>query len=200
VNFLVHLYLSDPSEECLLGNLMGDYVKGRLTDAFPPPLRQGLWQHRRVDAFAHSCLPCRRSRARIDPRFGHLRGILVDIFYDHLLASNWSRYHAQPLEAFAEEIYALLTRNAHRLPPGLKELAPRMVRDNWLVGYRDLATIGRVLARVAQRLPSPNPLAEGLPELIRERTGLAADCDEFLHAARADLQAAQATGSARITE
>lgn len=199
MNFLVHLYLSDPSDDCRLGNLMGDYVKGRIGDGYPPEVLRGIWQHRRIDALAHTCLPCRQSRGRIDPRFGHFRGILVDIFYDHLLASAWPRFSPQPLDAFADEIYALLGRNLHRLPPGLQQLAPRMIRDNWLLSYRDPDTIGLVLERVARRFSRPTPLAQGLPELLRERQGLASDCETFLQQGQACLRP-EATDSARIIE
>lgn len=200
MNFLVHLFLSDPSDDCRLGNLMGDYVKGRINDLYSPGVQRGLWQHRRIDAFAQTCLPCRRSRGRIDPRFGHFRSILIDIFYDHLLASAWDLYTAQPLDTFADEIYTLLSRNQQRLPPGLKELAPRMIRNNWLLSYRDPQTIGLVLERVSQRFRRPTPLAEALPELLREREGLAADCAEFLGAAKECLQRGPLTDSARTTE
>lgn len=199
MNFLVHLYLSDPSDDCRLGNLMGDYLKGRLGHDYPPEVRRGIWQHRRIDALAHSCLPCRQSRARIDARFGHFRGILVDIFYDHLLATAWPRFSPQPLEAFADQICALLNRNLHRLPPGLQQIAPRMIRDNWLLGYRDPATIGLVLERVSRRFTRPTPLAEGLPELLRERQGLMADCEAFLRQAKACLRG-DTTDSTPITE
>lgn len=200
MNFLVHLYLSDPNDDCRLGNLMGDYVKGRISQTHSPGIRRGLWQHRRIDAFAQDCLPCRQSRRRIDPRFGHFRAILVDIFYDHLLASAWDHYSPQPLEEFANDIYTLLRRNQQRLPPGLQELAPRMIRNNWLLSYRDPDTIGLVLQRVSQRFNRPTPMAEALPELLREREGLVADCAEFLRAARACLQQENITDSFQTTE
>lgn len=200
MNFLVHLFLSDPTDDCRLGNLMGDYVKGPITDRYPPEVQRGLRQHRRIDALAQTCLPCRQSRQRIDPRFGHFRSILVDIFYDHLLAGAWDHHHAQPLDAFAEEIYSLLSRNRQRLPPGLKEVAPRMIRDNWLLSYREPQTIGLVLERVSRRFRRPTPLAEALPELLREGQGLATDCAEFLSVAQACLQHEALTESARTTE
>lgn len=200
MNFLVHLYLSDPTDDCRLGNLMGDYVKGRIPDLYSAEVQRGLRQHRRIDALAQTCLPCRQSRGRIDPRFGHFRSILVDIFYDHLLAGAWDHYHPQPLEAFAEEVYALLRRHQQQLPPGLKALAPRMIRNNWLLSYREPQTIGLVLERVSQRFRRPTPLAQALPELLRERQGLAADCAEFLSAAQACLHRGPLTDSARTTE
>lgn len=199
MNYLVHLYLSDPADDCRLGNLMGDFVKGRVGGGYPPGILRGIRQHRRIDALAHSCLPCRQSRGRIDPRFGHFRGILVDIFYDHLLASAWPRFSPQPLDAFADDIYALLRRNLQQLPSGLQQIAPRMIRDNWLLSYRDPATIGLVLERISRRFTRPTPLAQGLVELLRERQGLAADCEAFLLEAKACLQR-DTTDNARITE
>lgn len=199
LNYLVHLYLSAPTDDCRLGNLMGDFVKGRIDAGYPQEVLRGIWQHRRIDALAHSCLPCRRSRSRIDPYFGHFRGILVDIFYDHLLAVDWPRFSPQPLDAFAEEIYSLLSRNLHCLPPGLQQIAPRMIRDNWLLSYRDPDTIGRVLERVARRFSRPTPLGQALPELLRERQGLATDCEAFLQEGKACLSRGP-TDNARIVE
>lgn len=188
MNYLVHLYLSDPTPECRLGNLMGDFVKGRLENAWAPEILQGIRQHRRVDSLAHRSAVFRRSKARIDNRFGHCKGILVDMFYDHFLARNWSSYSTIPLEVFARDIYRLLETNREVLPPGLQQAAPGMIARNWLVSYRETQTIGRVLERISQRLSRPNPIADGLGELHRHYAGLEADCDLFLAEAKEFLQ------------
>ena len=53
MNYLVHLYLSDPDPMVRIGNLMGDFVKGRLEDApYPPGIIRGLRQHRDVDSYS----------------------------------------------------------------------------------------------------------------------------------------------------
>jgi acyl carrier protein phosphodiesterase len=187
LNYLVHLFLSDPDPLCRLGNLMGDFVKGPLTDQWPPAVRRGLRQHRQVDSFAQLCPAFRASKRRLDPVFGHYRGILVDVFYDHFLARSWERHSAQPLPAFAAEIYRTLETQFQLLPAGLQAVAPRMIAHNWLVSYREPAAIGRALERMALRLRRANPLAQGLPELLRHYDELAGDCDVFLAAAQAHL-------------
>jgi acyl carrier protein phosphodiesterase len=189
LNYLVHLFLAEPTPENLLGNLMGDFVKGRLDDAFPPGIRRGIELHRRIDSLAQRSPACRRSRTLIDPAFGHLRGIMVDIFYDHFLARNWSRHHPRPLEAFAREVYTLLEENFSRLPAGLQQVAPRMITHDWLVSYREPAVIGRVLQRIGTRLSRPNPLAHGVGELHRHYAELEADCNAFLAEAQAFVRA-----------
>jgi len=183
LNYLVHLFLSDPDPGCLLGNMMGDFVKGRLDDHPPGPILQGLEQHRRVDAFAHENEDFRRSRNRIAPAYGHYRGILVDIYYDHFLAKNWSQYHPRPLEDFARDIYRLLEDRFSILPEGFQRIVPRMISRNWLVSYRQRETIDTVLQQISTRLRQPNPLAAGGEELRAHYGALKGDFDRFLNEA-----------------
>ena len=43
--------------------------------------------------------------------------MLVDVFYDHFLASEWGRWgDGRPLAEFAEETYALLETHSELLP------------------------------------------------------------------------------------
>ncbi len=92
MNFLAHLALSGNRAEIMVGNLMGDFVKGRLDGRFPAGIQFGLELHRRIDRFAEDSEHFIRSRHRIDGRFGLFRGALVDLFYDHFLARNWRLY------------------------------------------------------------------------------------------------------------
>ncbi|AMV72801.1 ACP phosphodiesterase [Desulfuromonas carbonis] len=184
MNYLVHLYLSDPEPLCRLGNLTGDFVKGVLRDGWPPLLLRGLRQHRQVDVFAQGNRAFQRSRERLDPAFGLCRGILVDLFYDHFLARHWHRHAEIPLGDFAEAVYRDIETYLPLLPPGFQAVAPRMIAHDWLTSYCQQENVGRALERLGQRLRRPRDLAAGLHELQRHRAGLAADCDEFLGAAR----------------
>jgi len=194
VNYLVHLLLADDTPGSLLGNLMGDFVKGRLDDTYPPAIRQGIALHRQVDVFAHHHPAYRRSKMRLAPTYGHGRGIMVDVFYDHFLARNWSRHHPLPLEAFAARVYRLLEEHFPLLPPGLQRVASRMIRHDWLVSYREIDTIGVVLERIAGRLRRPLPLGRGIDDLRRHYAELEEDCEEFLAAARAFVRNRPAGG------
>jgi len=180
LNYLFHLYLSEQTPEGWLGNLMGDFVKGRLDDTYPPAIRRGIELHRRIDSFAHDNPWVRRSIRRLDPSFRHCRGILVDVFYDHFLAANWSRYSAVPLADFARQVYDALETHYQMLPPGLQRIAPRMITHNWLVFYREVDIIEAVLGRLAARLSRPTPLARGSKELHRHYADLEEDFRHFV--------------------
>jgi acyl carrier protein phosphodiesterase len=180
VNHLAHLFLADPTPGCRLGALMGDYVKGRLDESYPPEIRRGLQQHRLLDRFAESNRHFRRSRQRLCPTFRHCRGIMVDVVYDHFLARNWSDYSPVRLESFAANIYELLEERRSILPPALQKAVPRMVAADWLVACRETGTLDGVLRRLASRISRPTPLENGLEELLRHYRDLENDFSRFM--------------------
>jgi acyl carrier protein phosphodiesterase len=180
MNYLFHLYLADGTEASLLGNLMGDFVKGRLDDTYPEAIRRGIELHRHIDSFAHRNAVVRRSLHRIDPSYGHCRGILVDVFYDHFLAKNWARHAEVPLSVFCRRVYHTLEKHHPGLPPGLRQIVPKMISHNWLESYRDIETIGIVLNRIASRISRPTPLARGIEELYLHYLDLEKDFTLFL--------------------
>lgn len=185
MNYLVHLYLSDPHALCRLGNLMGDYVKGPLArHSYPDLVLRGLRQHRAVDSLSLAHDAVRRSKGRLDGRFGHTKGILIDIFYDHLLATHWSDWATGSFRQFVSQTYDLLKSHGALLPESFQPVARRIIRYDLLAAYQDSQTIRRVLERMAGRLSRPNLLAQGYRELERCGADMAGDCHDFLKDAR----------------
>lgn len=188
MNYLVHLYLSDPRPLCRLGNLMGDFVKGPLDrQAFPADLLVGLRQHRMVDSLALGHPAVRRSKALLDNRFGHTKGILVDIFYDHFLAKNWQCWASGTLAAFARQAYHLFGRYHALLPDAFRTVSKRMASRDWLTAYRDPEVVTLVLKKMASRLNRKTALAEGGAELARCGRAMESDCRLFLEDAKTAL-------------
>ena len=167
---------------------MGDFVKGRLPEHFSPGIRHGLHLHRRIDSFSHSNAHTRRSRQALDQKYGHGRSIIVDIFYDHFLASSWDAYSAEPLEQYADRVYSLLRQHHPLLPHTLQSVVPRMISGNWLVSYREVAVVGKALERIAARLSRPLPLEAATADLARLEIPLRDDFRAFMDEVRGFLR------------
>ena len=180
MNYLVHLYLAGEDVELQLGGMMGDFVKGPIPADVPEKLALGLHLHRRIDSLAQTSPHTRQSRQRLQPKFGHGRGIIIDIFYDHFLAANWADHASEPLESYAAGVYRLLQENHQQLPPGLQQVAPRMIEYNWLVSYQHRAVVGKALQRIAQRLSRPLPLGEGVDDLSAHEASFRQDFKGFM--------------------
>ena len=176
----MHLFLAGPGHEHQLGGLMGDFVKGPIPDDLPRGIAQGLHLHRRIDTFSHTNLHTRRSRNRLDPKYGHGRGIIVDIFYDHFLASEWSNYSDVPLDEFAEKIYSILEERQATFPPRMQRSMSYMVSSRLLQSYRDIDGVRRALAGIETRLRRPSRLAESVRELELNHAAMREDFRAYL--------------------
>lgn len=89
MNFLAHTVLAGIDEADRIGGLLGDFIKGPLPAGLPPALASGVALHRAIDGYADRHPAFLASRARISSRRRRVAGVLVDLFYDHLLARDW---------------------------------------------------------------------------------------------------------------
>lgn len=175
----MHLLLSGDDEQILVGNFMGDFVKGRLDDRLPARIRQGVKLHRRIDSFAAGDPDFRRSRQRIAPEFGLFRGVLVDIFYDHILAASWDEFASEPRDRFLLRARWATERHRCHLPAELQRLVP-FIYAELLPSYGSLSGIAAALVRMSRRIGHPNPLLGAERELLRLRAELETDFRRFL--------------------
>ncbi|MDJ0536488.1 MAG: ACP phosphodiesterase [Xenococcaceae cyanobacterium MO_207.B15] len=152
MNWLAHLFLAAPDVESRLGNLLGDLVKGKARETLSPGLKQGLECHQVIDIFT-DCHPIvRNSKQRIDNQYRRFSGILIDVFYDHILAKNWADYSSISLEQFTQDVYTSFEGYLEVIPPVASKVIQRAISENWLLSYRDLEGIELSLKRISWKL------------------------------------------------
>lgn len=151
MNFLAHLYLSGSSENILVGNFIGDFVKGKSFDTYPPQVQQGIKLHREIDSFTDTHPRISQARKRLWANFRHYSGVVIDLFNDHFLATSWSKFSEIPLTEFAAKSYRILQTNIEQLPPGAQHMLPYMIEGNWLVNYGTISGIDRALTGLSKR-------------------------------------------------
>lgn len=165
MNFLAHIYLSGDDEQVRIGNFMADSIKGKKYRKYPQRIQNGIILHRAIDYYTDTHPIFMESMQRLFPKYGHYSGIIVDIIYDHFLASNWSDYSSIPLEKYTEEFYRLLEKNHDILPEKVKYFMPYMIQDNWLLSYAHLEGIEQVLTGLNKRTGSKSNMHEAIKEL-----------------------------------
>ena len=181
MNFLAHALLAGTADADRIGGLMGDFVKGPLPAGLPPDLAAGVALHRAIDSFADRHPAFAASRARISPLRRRVSGVLVDLFYDHLLARDWTDYHPGSLESYTSRLYPVLHAHCGVLPERAREVARLMHAHDWLCSYRNVAAVGGAIDRMAvHRLRRANTLAGGIEEFIADAAGFEADFRAFL--------------------
>ncbi len=150
MNFLAHLYLSDNKDDIMIGNFIADHVKGKEMFIYNQTIQNGILLHRAIDAFTDRHPVVKRSKDRLHERYRHYDGVIIDIFYDHFLAKNWSRYSNFPLPVFADSFYKLLDQ-MDQMPQRTERFFHYMKMYNLLVNYREIDTIAQVLDGMNRR-------------------------------------------------
>ncbi len=185
MNFLAHALLAGDDPALIVGGVVGDWIKGPLPGALPADLTRGVALHRAIDSHAETHPAFRASRARVSPSRRRYAGVLVDIFYDHLLARDWSAHHEAPLADYCTAIYRHVATRLDDLPPSARPVLQLMAREDWLQSYAGIEGIADVLQRMGRRARQPNPLAGAEEELAADVTGFADDFRCWLADARA---------------
>ncbi len=181
MNFLAHALLAGDAAPDRIGGLLGDFVKGPLPAGLPPDLAAGVALHRAIDSFADRHPAFIASRARISPLRRRVGGVLVDLFYDHLLARDWSEHAPGTLAEYTDQVYSLLDDFDAFLPEMARDVAARMRTHDWLTSYQHVEAVGEAIDRMAvYRLRRPNPLAGGIEEFLADPEGFASDFGQFL--------------------
>lgn len=152
MNHLAHCFLSFANEDLLVGNFIGDFVKGSAWKNHAEGVQRGILLHRAIDSFTDNHPMTHRSKERIRPFAGRYAGPVVDVLYDHLLAIHWEKYADEPFDAFAEKTYRSLEKRAAEMPEELRERLPRMLAGHFLHGYQTREGLEWVLDRFSRRM------------------------------------------------
>ncbi|MFM2623698.1 acyl carrier protein phosphodiesterase [Vibrio owensii] len=154
MNFLAHLHIADHCNSHLMGNLLGDFVKGDPSKQYQTDISNGIKLHRFVDritdhhALVEECKPHFTGVAR---RFAP---IALDMFWDHCLAKHWRTFSPKSLDSFVRYAYSEVNKQiSDDLPPRFLMLHRRMWSGGWLQSYQDLENIEFALHRMSQRSP-----------------------------------------------
>ena len=195
MNYLAHFYLSFGQKPLVVGNLLGDFVRGRLDHPrnahYTTPVKQGILLHRHIDSFTDTHpvgLACRQA---LPPIFGKYRGVVMDMYFDYFLAKHFQDYHAQPLPDFVAEVYQTLETNRSILPADAGSLVDSMIKYDWLYHYQFVEGMNRSFRGMSHRFAFLKGIENAGEELSQRESlyesyfrsffpDLVSSCEDFL--------------------
>lgn len=176
MNHVAHCLLSYPNEELLIGNFIGDYIKGSAWKKFPGGIQKGILFHRFIDALADEHPTLRALIESMRPFAGRFAGPVADVLCDHLLCRRWEECVPYlDFEYFAHWAYAGLSHYCAYMPEPLRQRWPKMLHARFLHLYRSRDGFAWTLERFAQRLSSPIDCLGVLQHLDSKSLSLEAD-------------------------
>ena len=176
MNYLAHAFLSFDNEHLVVGNLIGDFVKGRKQlQNYPESIQKGIFLHRHIDAFSDNHSILKQGIKILKPSQQRYAPVVIDIFYDYFLAKNWSLFSDKSLDVFAAETYAHLQRNFEIMPQKVSKTFEKMIEHNWLVGYQYKARIEYAFQRLSERIKHEHHLLHAINDLEEHKEQLNED-------------------------
>ena len=151
MNFLAHIFLSQNIDKVKIGNFIADSVRGNNFGDFDPEVQKGIILHRSIDTFTDAHPIFRVGTKRLHSRYHHYAGVILDVFYDHFLARNWSRYSSIPLQEHNHQFYDLLEKNLDWMPERIEKILPIMRSQDWLTTYATIGGLSEILFQMDRR-------------------------------------------------
>lgn len=179
MNWLAHIYLSEPTAEFRVGNLLPDLAPASHLRPLPENYQRGIRRHRQIDVFTDAHPRWKSCVLRFPTPYRRFGGILTDVYFDHLLARDWTKYSVVPFRRFVDEFYSELEICLPELPAHAAAVLNRMREQDWLGSYPQIAGISDILERISRRLRRPFELASSLPIFEEDESGFRDDFHAF---------------------
>lgn len=179
MNFLAHLYLARHSDDAMLGAMFGDFVGANGLERYNAEVQREIRLHRRIDSYTDQHPAVLAARSHFPEGQRRFAGILLDVYFDHLIARDWPRWHGGDLDRFNRHFYDVLLAQPE-LPERLQRIAPSFVQNDWLGSYRDRDTVDHAVGRIATRLSrNGDRLVQCLPVLREHEDAVVQRFEEF---------------------
>ncbi|CAH0536919.1 ACP phosphodiesterase [Vibrio marisflavi] len=174
MNFLAHLHIAEHCGSSLLGNFLGDFVKGNPAKHFrQQSILKGIKLHRFVDSYVDSHEIVKNAKLLFPTPLIRFSPIALDVFWDFCLASNWQNYHKISLPQFCEQAKAqFFDLSDSNIPERARQTAHLMWTNRWLESYQYLENVEYVLDRISQRTPRIKPLSNCFTTILQHEQKL----------------------------
>ncbi len=165
MNFLAHIFLSDGFGDVMIGNVLGDFVKGSNFEKYNNEIVLGIQLHREIDMFTDRHPVVKQSKARLWDKYRHYSSVIMDMYYDHFLAKDWGHYSNMTLEKFTKLSYKALLSKEKILPPKANHMIVQMSKDNWLLNYAKIEGMQRALTGMSKRTKFNSKMEQAVGDL-----------------------------------
>jgi len=118
-----------------IGGFVADAVKGNKSGLFPTKIWQGIVLHRKIDHFTDTHPIVKELIVKLRPEFGRYSAIVLDMYFDYFLATNFKKYSNTNLWWFSVRFSTVAILNYFYLPERIKRFIFHFAATNRLYKY-----------------------------------------------------------------
>ncbi len=180
MNYLAHAFLSRENKEILIGNFIADHIRGNNFKGYSEGIIEGILMHRQIDSYTDSHPLFKASKRLFYKGFEKYSGILVDIYFDHLLAKNFEKHHLFKLNEFSAKVYSIYSEFKNQMPEHSVRFLDYVITNNIYVNYSNTKGIETVLKHLSHRISHKVELNHSVPLFINHELELTQNFDAFI--------------------
>lgn len=152
MNYIAHIHIGSHTQTSLLGNFLGDFVKGSQLQHLPFEIEQGIRLHRSIDVFTDSHPLIIELRQGFPKDIRRMAGVIIDIYFDYLLMQSWKQYSNAHFNTVFTQFYQQLEQFSLPDNTHFNNQAERLRTHQWLNEYLKIETCFRAFLSIESRL------------------------------------------------
>lgn len=169
MNFLAHQHLSFFNTEICIGNFSADFLRGKQVDLLSLKIKKGVLLHRKIDAFTDSHPLVDDALKILAKSQGRYASVVLDLYFDFLLANNWEQFSDIPLSDFNKRLYLLFNNKLNEFPLKVQPAVQSLVTHDWFGNYRNEYGIKKALESIKRRTSFENNLDNAYQDMLELR-------------------------------
>lgn len=142
----------------MIGQFLGDGVRGNDFNYFEPEIRAGILLHRWIDSNLDSFQFIQQIRAEIRGDVGLYSPVFIDILLDHFRAKHFEALGMDTLKKFQDDWISMLAPFENQMSKRLLGYYQAMSKYHWFQTYASLEGTQEVLIQMSLRLPKSDGL------------------------------------------
>jgi len=162
MHFLAHLHLANGDPFQQIGQIAGDFAKGLELSTLHPQIVLGIRKHRRCDSFTDSHRHVLTAKELMSGPYRRYAGLVLDLYYDHLLATHWTLLTGGDLRTDTDAMYASLEDNQQHWTSGMRRFTRFLIDSDLLYRLADEQVMEDGLKRISGRLKRPVDLTPAI--------------------------------------
>ncbi|WP_339901095.1 ACP phosphodiesterase [Paraglaciecola polaris] len=162
MNYIAHLHLAKHTHTSLVGNFLGDFIKGSALSDLSVDLQHGVRLHRQIDVYTDSHPVVLALKSHFPKSIRRYAGIVLDVYFDHLLMQHWQTFSKPTLstqEVFTE-FYLDLAQLDMTINPHFTRVKEGLLAHQWLADYQQPSACLRALHSIERRFSRKIEFAE----------------------------------------
>lgn len=168
----------------MYANLFGDFVKGSNLSAYSESVQKGIRLHRSIDHYIDHHPAVTDLQHALHSELPRISGIATDLYFDHLLARDWSDFHPLPLEQFVDGFFNFPIEKSHLPNAEFWQVLKIMEAGSWIVNYQTLKGLEFACSGLSRRISFENNLDTAPQVFERHREHIESAFNTYMKDAR----------------